>query len=84
MILSFITQIKHLFYIIIYKMNNNMKIPYDRNEDIKIRGKDILVYDHNGIIVILSQAKMWYNHGKYVQPIKVEDNNYVCTDCIIS
>lgn len=28
---------------------DNMMIPYDRNEDIKIRGKDTLVYDHNDL-----------------------------------
>jgi len=50
-------------------------IPYDRNEDIKIRGKNTLVYDHNDLMVTLSQAKMWYSDGKYLQPIEIEWKN---------
>ena len=65
---------------------DRFKIPHDRNEDIRLRGRDTLVHDYDGTIVKLSQAKMWYNYDSdYVAPREVEqNNNYVCTDCILS
>lgn len=61
----------------------------DRNQDMKERGKNILVYDYNGEVVTLSKAKIWYNNnGDYVEPRKFypikeeeeehEDVNYTC------
>lgn len=62
-----------------------MKIPMNRDEDIKLRGPNLKVYDYDRQIVKLLHAKMWYNNdGNYVEPREVENDNYLCTDCVIS
>lgn len=41
----------------------------DRIQDMKERGRNILVHDYNGEIITLSKAKIWYNSGgDYVEP----------------
>ena len=61
----------------------------DRIQDMKERGRNILVHDYNGEIITLSKAKIWYNsEGDYVETRKLytikeeeeehEHVNYTC------
>ena len=53
-----------------------------REEDIKIRGENHLVFDHDGHIVKLKNAKVWYcKYGNYVEPHTSE--NIGCIGCIV-
>lgn len=43
----------------------------DRETDLVIRGGDTLVYDYDGKIVLLRDAKEWYSFdGNYIEPRK--------------
>lgn len=54
-----------------------MKLPLNREEDIKLRGRNCLVYDYDGSIVILEKAKIWYSHdGNYMEPRDIEEPYY--------
>lgn len=60
-----------------------MFISQERKNDIKKRGKNCLVYDLDGNMVKLCEARVWYNNkGEYYTPIAVDET--ICDICIIS
>ena len=61
-------------------MPNSIVKTNDRNQDIKIRGENLLVYNYNKEIVELKNAIIWYdNEGKYVIPKKYEEVECYCS-----
>ena len=62
--------------------SSKVYIAKTREEDINIRGKRHEVYDYDGHIVTLENAKVWYNNeGNYVEPITYQ--RIECTTCTI-
>ena len=54
-----------------------------REDDIKKRGKDHLVFDHDGTKVKLNDACVWYNSdGMYIQPSTYDKCDF-CEICTI-
>ena len=54
----------------------------NREEDISIRGSNHEVYDYDGHIVKLKNAKVWYSdHGNYVEPTSHE--GIECSMCVV-
>jgi len=63
---------------------NNKSLSFTRKSDINIRGSQHKVYDYNGNIVKLIDAKVWYNcDGNYVEPYSYKNNCLynICNIC---
>ena len=60
-------------------------IAKSRDDDISLRGGNIIVYDYNGKRVKLMDAEIWYNNdGDYVEPREYEEKGLCDEICVIS
>lgn len=63
--------------------NINQLLTLTRESDINIRGSHHKVYDYNGKVVKLINAKIWYSFdGNYVEP-RSYNNDCLCNICKI-
>lgn len=49
------------------------KLYEERLIDIKTRGENHYVYDNDGKVVKLKEAKLWCENNKYVKPLSSEE-----------
>lgn len=63
--------------------NINQLLSLTRESDIINRGSQHKVYDYDGKVVKLIDAKIWYsNDGNYVEP-RSYNNDCLCNSCTI-
>ena len=51
-------------------------IVLERLYDVNTRGHECLVYDYDNSIVLLKNATIWYENGKYVYPKEYKKESF--------